>query len=1065
MGKAIVIKVVLLLICTISLSISFAQQKKISGTVRDDKGAPLVGATVAVKNSTAATTTDANGVFRINVPSSTSILVISYVGMVKQEIPVGDNTNFNVSLVTTSSNLTEVVAVGYGRSRKANLTTAQTSVSAKDIDKTVNTTVEQALQGRAAGVYVTQNSGQPGGGMSVNIRGISTLNPNTQPLYVIDGVQIQNNDVSFGTTSTSNALAGLNPADIEDIQILQGPSATAIYGSRATNGVILITTKRGKAGDFKINYIYQYSIQMPPENLPVMDLRQYAQMVNEYHAIAGGTTPEEFLDPSLLGKGTDWQHEVFNKAAMNKHQLSLSGGSNNTTYYFSGEYLSQQGVAEGSGFDRYGFRLNLDNKPREWATIGVNLSFNQTNENLTTTNYGDAQSPLIANALRLTPQIPVKNIDGTWGGSDPVNGANQFAPVNPIALASLITNTNKKRQALGGLNVGITLTKGLVFRTSLNGNVGDGVATYYTPTYHIDQWHYNTNASLQEGTYTTWYWNWNQQLEYTKQIGKHNFSVMATHEAQESQWKAINVGRTGFLTNDIFDVNAGNPTSATNSGGTYPWSLESYLGRATYNYDNRYLANVTFRTDGSPNFGEKKRWGNFPSASFAWRASREKFFEQLNVPVISELKLRYELGWTGNPGTENGVYPTLATDATPWGAGFLTGNLIDPKFQWEQTKTNNIGLNVGLLKNRINIEADWYVKNTDNLIMRASLPWYQGTNNSPGSVQAPLTNYGSLKTKGWNLTFITTNIDNKNFRWESNLNISHFKTEITALTTNSSFIDRNSWWMNNWTQRSAIGAEPWLFRGYIEEGLFQSLEEIAKSPVPVDNQGNRRPIDANNGIWIGDVKYKDINGDGKITVDDMTNIGNPWPSITGGFTNTFYYKGFDLSIMFTGVYGNDVYNYIAAEASNPNNIYLSRNLLTKSMEYAKITTDGSGNPVLSNPGTDVPRITNNSISNDNNFGKITNRFVEDGSYLRLKSINLSYSVPAKYLGYTKGIIKGFRATVGAQNLFTITSYKGYDPEVGAYVGTGASGANQAVGIDFGRYPLTPMYTATINVNF
>ncbi|HET9826689.1 MAG TPA: SusC/RagA family TonB-linked outer membrane protein, partial [Chitinophagaceae bacterium] len=453
MGKAIFSKIVLLLICTISLSISFAQQRKVSGSIKDDKGLPLIGATVMVKNTTAATTTDANGMFRITVPSSTSVLVITYVGMVKQEIPVGDNNTFNVSMVSTSTNLTDVVVVGYGRARKANLTVAQTGVSAKDIEKTVNTTLEQAIQGRAAGVYVTQNTGQPGGGLSVNIRGISSLN-NTQPLYVIDGVQIQQtSDVMYGNTSTCNMLSGLNPSDIEDIQILQGPSATAIYGSRATNGVILITTKRGKAGDFRINYIYQYSLQTSPKHLDVMDLRQYAQMVNEFHALAGGTTPEEFLDPSLLGKGTDWQNELFNNAAMNKHQLSLSGGSNNTTYYFSSEYLKQEGVAAGSGFDRYGFRLNLDNKPREWATIGVNLSFNQTNENLTATNYGDAQSPLIANALRLTPQIPVKNLNGTWGGSDVVNGANQFAPINPIALANLITNKNMKRQALGGINI------------------------------------------------------------------------------------------------------------------------------------------------------------------------------------------------------------------------------------------------------------------------------------------------------------------------------------------------------------------------------------------------------------------------------------------------------------------------------------------------------------------------------------------------------------------------------------------------------------------------------------
>jgi TonB-linked SusC/RagA family outer membrane protein len=1033
----------------------------VTGKVVNDKGEPLAGATIMEKNTTNATTAKEDGSFSITVAGERSVLVISYIGYDGQEIVVGRQTSVSVRLIQQTTSLTDVVVTGYGKSTRANLTSAQTTVSAKDIDKTVNTTLEQAIQGRAAGVYVTQNSGQPGGGISVNIRGISSLG-RTQPLYVIDGVQMQvSEDVSFGSSSSSNPLAGLNPSDIEDIQILQGPSATAIYGSRASNGVILVTTKRGKAGDFKINYVYQYNLQTPPKHLDVMNLREYAQMRNEFHALAGGTSPQEFLDPTLLGEGTDWQEELFNNAALNKHQLNLSGGSNNTAYYMSGEYLDQEGVAAGSGFKRFGFRLNLDNKPRDWATIAANLSFNQTNEKLTTTNYGDAQSPLIGSALQLTPQIPVTNLDGSWGGSDPVNGANQYAPINPIAIANLITNSTKRRQFLGGLNIGITLTKGLVLRSSLNGSAGNGLSTYYTPTYNIDQWHYNTLASLQSGTYSTWYWNWNELLEYTRQIGKHNFTVMASHEAQESEWKQLTAGRTGFLTNDIFDVNAGNPTSATNGGGTYPWSMESYLGRLNYNYDNRYLLTATFRRDGSPYFGQDKRWGNFPSVSVAWRLSREKFFE---VDFISELKLRFETGLTGNQGTGSGIYAPLNTGATPWGTGFLPSTFTNSKLGWEETQTNNFGLNIGFLNNRFNVEADLYVKNTDNLILGASLPWYMGTNGSPGSVGAPLVNAGSLKTRGWNITITSTNINKRNFRWETNLNLSHFKTTVTSLNSENAFLERVSWWMNNWTQRAAIGYSPWLFRGYIAEGLFQSVEEINNSAVPVDNNGVRRPTDPQTGIWIGDVKYRDINGDGIIDVKDVTNIGNPWPKLTLGLTNSFSYKGFDLSILVTGVYGNDIYNYIAAANSNPNNIYLSRNLLIKGMDYAKLSTDASGKTVITNAGTMVPRITNNTVANENNHSKTSDRFVEDGSFLRLKNISLSYNVPAKYLGYTK-VIKGLKATIGAQNVFTISDYSGYDPEVGAYVGQGSSSQNQAIGIDFGRYPLTPIYTATININF
>ncbi len=1062
MSPRSIVKALFTTIAFFCLSVAvLAQSRTITGTITDEKGVPLAGATVTVKNSTVGTATGEDGKFSLAVPASARALIISYVGGTTKEIVIGNRTVIDEVIdLSGGTSMDDVVVIGYGSSRKANLTTAQTSVTAAAIDKTVNTTIEQAIQGRAAGVYVTQNSGQPGGGISVNIRGVSSLN-RTQPLYVIDGVQMQSDDVSYGSTSTSNPLAGLNPADIEDIQILQGPSATAIYGARGTNGVILVTTKRGKQGDVKINYIYQYNLQTPPNSLGVMDLPQYAQMVKEYHAIAGGTTPGEFLEPKLLGKGTDWQKELFLNAAMHKHQLSLSGGGSNTTFYMSGEYLKQDGVALGSGFDRYGFRLNLDNKPRNWISFGANINFNQTKENLTATNYGDAASPLIANALRLTPQIPVTNLDGSWGGSDPVNGANQFAPINPIALATLITNNNMKRNFLGGLNLALNLLPGLTLRSSFNGSLGNGVSTYYTPTYEIDQWHYNSMASLQSGSYSSWYWNWNQLLEYNKRFGEHTITVMATHESQESEYKALSAGRTGFLTNDIFDVNAGDPLSATNGGGTYPWSMESYLGRINYNYGNRYIVTGTFRRDGSPYFGADNRWGNFPSVSVAWRLDNEPWW---NFEGISDFKLRYETGLTGNMGSGSGIYAPLSTGATPWGTGLRPSTFTNPQLKWEETNTHNFGINLGFLQDKIAIEADYYVKNTSNMLMGASLPWYMGTNGSPGSVGAPLVNTGSMETKGWNFTINTRNMRTQDFFWTTNLNISQFRSTITALNSDNAFIDRTSWWMNNWTQRASIGEQPWLFRGYIQEGIFQSVDDVNNSAVPADNSGNRRPTDPATGIWVGDVKYRDMNDDGLIDVNDMANIGNPWPKLVGGFTNTFTYKNFDLSILFTGSYGNDIYNYIAASNSNPNNINLSRNLLIGAMDYAKLTEDASGKVSLLNPLTQVPRISTNQIASDNNNSRNTTRFVEDGSYLRLKNIALSYNLPNQLLSKTR-IVKGLKATLSAQNVYTWTKYSGYDPEVGAYVGTGSSGANQAIGIDFGRYPLTPMYSATINLNF
>ncbi len=1046
----------LLIACCCMMAGASAQSglRKITGKISTTDGKALEGASVLNKRTNIGTSTDNQGAFTIQAQTG-DVLQVSYVGYLRKDVKVGTSGTVTAAITPDQSKLEDVVVIGYGKAKRANLTSAQTTITSKDIEKTLNTTIEQAIQGRSAGVYVTQNSGQPGGGISVNIRGVGSINGSTEPLYVIDGVQVPGQSISFGAQSSANGLAGLNPADVEDIQVLQGPSATAIYGSRATNGVLLITTKRGKSGDAKINYGFQYSVQQAPKRLEVMNLPQYAQMVKAFHVIAGGQTPVEFLDSSLLGNGTDWQHELFKSTPMSKHQLSMSGGNDKSTYYLSGEYLDQKGVALGSGFKRYGMRLNLDNKPREWVTIGTNLSFNQTNENLTT-----SQENVISDALQLTPQVPVKNLDGSWGGGDIVNGANVFAPVNPIAIANLKTNTLTRRQFLGGLNIGIKIIKDLTFRSSFNTNIGYSSSTYYQPTYAIG-WARNVTASLNDGTSTNTYWNWNQLLEYTKQIRKHNIGLMASHEAQESKWKNTNAGRTGFLTNTILDLNAGDPLTASNGGGSGAWGMESYLGRLSYNYDNRYLLVGTIRRDGSANFGPENKWGVFPSASVAWRVSQEKFF---NVDVISDLKLRFETGTTGNQGG-GGIYSPLSTGATPSGTGFLPSRYSNPGLKWEETKTDNIGINLGLFKNRITVEFDYYVKNTNNLLMDNPLPWYMGTNGT-GAVGSPTVNLGSLQNKGWGLTINTVNVANGTFKWESNLNMSVFKTTIKKFYSDAAFVNRTSWWLDDWTQRSAVGEAPWLFRGYIEEGLFQSIDEINKSAVPVDNNGNRLPTEQANGIWVGDVKFKDLSGpkgvpDGKIDTYDETYIGNPWPKMFAGFTNSFSYKNFDLTVFITGTYGNDIYNFIAKRNTNPNNINVSRNLLLHTMEYAQPTTDASGKVVLKNPGTDVARI---SYGPNGNYTRPTSKWVEDGSYLRIKNISLSYNLPTTLINRQK-LVKGVRVTVSGQNIATITGYKGFDPEVGSYVGRDASATNQAIGLDYGRYPLTPIYTFNIGVNF
>ncbi|WP_255478665.1 TonB-dependent receptor [Rufibacter sp. XAAS-G3-1] len=1019
----------------------------------DNTGMP--GVSVVVKGTTNGASTDANGNFSLEA-ANTDVLVVTFIGYIAQEVPVGTNTALNVALREDAQTLNEVVVTGYGELRRNDITGAQTNISAVEIERTVNTTIEQALQGRAPGVYVTQNTGAPGGGISVNIRGVNTIGGTNEPLYVIDGVQIMPTNSASGT----NPLAAINPSDIESMEILQGPSATAVYGSRATNGVVLITTKRGKAGEVRVNYGYLYSIQTAPKRLDVMDLRQYAQMEVEYKAIAGGTVREEFRDPSLLGGGTDWQKELFQSAPMQKHQVSLSGGGEKTTYYLSGEYMNQEGIALGSGFNRYSVRLNLDNKAKDWLTIAGNFNYAQTDEQLAST-----QSNLISRAIRLPPHIPVRNIDGTFGGGTVVVGGNtseQFTPANPIGLASITTNEITRRQALGGLTVGLRIMEGLEFRTSLNGNVNFSNSTYFLPTYRFG---YQTNptAELENRHNLNTYWNWNQMLQYQKQLGRHSINAMVTHESQESTWRNLFGERRGFQTNDILDLNAGDILTSVAEGGHGDWAMESFLGRINYNFADRYIVQAAFRADGSVFFGPENKWGYFPSVSAAWRVSNEEFFQ---VPFISDLRLRYEIGLTGSNAQGGGaIYGTLAPGPTPWGTGFLPNRYPNPGFQWEETKTNNFGINLGLFQNKIQLEADYYIKNTDNLILPATLPWYMGTNGN-GAVGAPTVNIGSLQNKGWTVNLNTINMDKGGFTWETNFNVSHFKTEVKSLSTENSILTRTTREWLEWAQRTVVGQAPWLFYGYVEDGIFQNMDDLRNSPRPGDANGQPLPI-AENSVWVGDVKFKDLSGpegtpDGIIDGYDQTYIGNPWPKYYGGLTNSFSYKGFNLSVLITSTIGNDIYNWLRNENSNPNNINLGQNLFVGTFNYAKVGMDEAGNPYLLNPGTTVARM--NSNNKNNNFERHTDKYVEDGSFVRLKNVTLTYNLPSSLFGRQK-YIKAVRIGASAQNIWTITGYSGFDPEVGSHVGGLENANNAAIGVDYGRYPLTPVYSVNFGIDF
>jgi len=1052
-----------------------AQAQVVKGKVADEAGRGLPGVNVIKKGTTQGTTTDANGDFSIDVESG-NILVFSFIGYTPQEVQITNQTNLDITLKEDISTLDEVVVVGYGEMRKADVTSAMSTVSSKDIARTINTTFDQALQGRAAGVYVTQNTGAPGGGVSVTIRGISTISGTTEPLYVIDGVQIQGSTNIGG----SNPLSSLNPSDIENVEILQGPNATAIYGSRGTNGVVLITTKRGKSGDLKVTYNYMYSLQDRPKSLDVMNLQQYATMYNDYKAATGQTTGlrEEYKDPSLLGAGTDWQKALFNRAAMQKHQISLSGGTDKSSFYLSGERMTQEGIAPSSGFNRTSIRLNMDNTIRKWFSVGTNIMVSQTDQKLGTMGTGTNSlwNNLILTASQITPDTPVRNLDGTFGAGNPViisgggtDNSQQFAPSNPIGLASLITNTQTVRTLLGGVNGTVHIIKGLDLRSSFNTNIGYTNATQFNPTYFFSAYQKNTTSTLSNQTNLNTYWSWSQTLSYVKDFNKHHLNAMVTHEAQESYYKNLSGSRTNLPSNTILDLNVGDAGSSANSGGQGYWAMESYLGRLNYNYDNRYIVTAAFRSDGSANFGPGNKWGYFPSVSSAYRISNEKFFP---ATPINDLRLRYETGVTGNQGNGGAIYGTLNAGITQWGPSYVPGQFPNQKLKWENTTTNNFGLTLGMFGSRIQIDADYYIKNTNNLILPAALPYYAGSSGA-SSIAPPVVNIGSMQNKGWSIALNTVNINSNGFRWESNFNISAFNTKVTALTTGASVIQRKLGQPKGnspFVQQTVVGQAPWQFLGYIQDGVYQDVADVTNSARPVDNSGNVLPVNPQSGVWVGDAKYRDISGpegkpDGKIDQYDLTNIGNPFPKWFGGFTNNFSYKGLELSVLITFSYGNQIYNLMRDEQSNPNNINVGRNMFASMLNYAQVSSTDVNDATahVLNPGTSIPRINVSGTNSSNNFIPYTSTYSEDGSYARLKNVTLGYSIPKSLLSRQK-IIQGVKVAVSAQNLFTVTNYKGYDPEVGAYVGNSYSG-DPMIGVDYGRYPQVRMYSFSVNVDF
>ena len=1059
-------KKILLLFIAFAACLSLVAQTKVTGTVLDGSMnyEPLIGATVMAKGTTVGTTTDMDGKFSLTLPEGVTQIVVSSVGYQAQTVSASKGKALKITMYEDSKVMDEVVVVGYGEMKRSDLTGSVSSIGEKMIKQGVNTSLEQTMQGRIAGVQVTQNSGAPGGGISVQIRGINSLGGN-EPLYVVDGIAM-----SGQTSDNTSVMSTLNPSDITSIEVLKDASATAIYGSRASNGVVLITTKRGQEGKAKVNYDGMMGWQSLPKQLDMMNLQQYAAFYNERAALWGWGEMEQYKDVSLLTKGTDWQDELFRTAFMHQHQLGVSGGTQDMNYNLAGGYLDQEGIGIGSEFNRASFRANFETKVNNWLKVGVNGYFARTKQVVT---FDDAS--VISTALSQTPDMAAKTPDGSFDSG----AENEFNySSNPLFDATMRDNHTKKSQLDFNIYANINPIKGLNLRAEYGGSFSWGDNYYFVPEYTYG----SDNAQKVESqatrtSSTSKYKSFKLYATYDHDfLEKNHFQVMFGHEAQWGNWANLSGGRKGYISSSIHSLNVGDASTATNDEQGTSWAIESYYGRLNLNFLDRYLLTGTLRTDGSSSFGPSNRWGWFPSAALAWKLNKEQFMDGFSE-WLKNAKVRVGWGLVGNQSTGSYAYGTsMKTTPTAWGTGYLSGNYANRDLKWESTKAWNVGIDLAFLDNRIEFIVDTYIKKTDNLLMQASLPTYIVDVDGYRGITSPYENSGAIENKGIEFTLNTVNLARKNFQWRMGVTLSMNRNKLTKLNSEGSqiFGTINS---NVYTM-SEVGGAVGRFYGYncigmfVDEASFYQTNSLGE--FLLDQYGERvpvaRPVDSSgalyqlgqNYIWVGDYIFEDVNNDGKITESDRKFIGDPNPDFTFGINNTFTYRNFELTVFLNGSYGNDVYNVLRQDHTNPsgwgNKMAYAANYANIGMKVATGSMSDISNVYITNAGSASIERISPSGTNVNANERVSTRFVEDGSYLRLKSLSLAYNVPGKWLHKAK--IEWLQIYANAQNLFTITGYDGYDPEVGSI---GQSVILQ--GIDNGRYPSQRIYNVGLKLTF
>ncbi|GAA4413014.1 TonB-dependent receptor [Nibrella viscosa] len=997
-------------LCSLPLIAQNAQGLTVRGQVTTGgTSEPLPGVNVIIKGTQQGTTTDANGRYSLSVPDGRATLTFSYIGYVTREVPVSNQPAIDVALQSDNRSLNEVVVVGYGTQRKVETTGAIASVKAADLVQTPVVNVAQGLQARVAGVQINQNSGAPGGNISVRIRGTNSINGTSEPLYIVDGIQISNGG---GLTDVS-PLSTINPNDIESVEVLKDASATAIYGSRAANGVVLITTKRGKAGATRITYDGYYGVQKAARTLPVLNAAEFAQLENEVFK------NNFYQNPSSLGEGVNWQNLIFRQAPIQSHQLSINGGSEKTQLALSGNYFNQDGILINSNFQRYSYRVNLDHRVSDRLKIGTSiLGSYSVNKGVPygTASLGDGDvvtSSILGAALGAPPTLQAYRPDGTlFPFGEQANG--QYREVtNPLGLAQILNQTSIRR-TLANVYGEATLLKGLTYRVSFNVDLQSSLRDTYSPRSIIAKNDLNDNSgsgSKSNGNSTVLLHE--SILTYATTLATaHSLKFTGVFASQSNLANSNTISASGFPNDATANEAVQLALNRTVSSSRSKERLDSYLGRINYGFRDKYFLDLTARVDGSSKFGANNKYGFFPAVSAAWRLIEEPFLK--NVGWLTDLKLRASWGITGNAGGIS-PYQSLATVSSSgsdyqFNHTYLTGinptGIANPDLRWEKSTQTDIGLDVGLFNNRLSLIVDVYDKKTRDLLYIKTLPLSSGYGSIVG-------NFAALENKGIELA-ANARVLNGAVKWDVSANATVNRNNVLDLdggTTQERFVTTYS--------ILSVGQPLGLFKTYVFDGINQTGETILPG---YDGR-------------LGGHKVKDLNGDGTISAADQTITGNPNPKFIFGFSTNLSYHNFDLSAFLSGSQGNDIYNQARFAFETP----LGQRNLLKGVANRWSPTNPSNEYASAAQGSRLP---------------VSNRFVEDGSYIRCKNVTLGYTLP-KISG-----LQRVRLYVSGNNLFTLTNYTGFDPEVNTY-----AGSNTVIGVDNLVYPPARSFLGGLQVTF